>query len=123
MPLTNAGRDYICQAIIGTGTFFNNANARICVGDGTGVFVATQTDLLGTNKTRLPMDATFPQVSGNTITFKATANASTANHGWQEVGIANSAAGATLLSRKVENNGTKASGTWTLTVQLQLSVA
>ena len=123
MPLTNAGRDFIAQAIVGSGTVFNNTNARIGVGDGVAAFDSMQTDLQGANKFRKEMDSGYPQVAGNQITFKATFAGDEANFPWQEWGIFNAASGGTMLNRLVEYNGTKLAGqTWifqtTLTIQI-----
>lgn len=124
MPLTNAGRDFVAKAVINDSpTFFNNANARIGVGDSTAAFAAAQTDLQGTNKARKGMDSTYPQRAGNALTFKSTFGASDANFNWKEWGIFNAATGGEMLSRKVENLGTKASGsTWVFTVTLTVTI-
>lgn len=124
MPLTNAGRDFIAQAIINDSspTFFTNANAHIGVGNGTTAFAAAQTDLIGAQKTRKAMDATYPQRSNNVITFKATFGSGDANHDWTEWGIFNASSANVMLSRKVENLGTKASGTWTLTATVTIAI-
>lgn len=124
MALTNAGRDEIAKLLIGTGTNFANANARIGVGDSTTAFAATQTDLqAATNKLRKAMDATFPTVSGNVITLKSTFAAADANFAWQEWGVFNAATAGTMLNRVVENNGTKLSGqTWVFQVTLTVNI-
>lgn len=127
MPLTNAGRDFIANAIIDNGTpvLFTNANAYIGVGDSTTAFAATQTDLVAvTNKYREAVDASFPQITGNTITFQATMATGVANYAWQEWGVFNAAAAGTMLNRKVEDLGTKTSAqTWQLTVDVTVVAA
>lgn len=124
MPLTNAGRDFIAGALIGAETvLFNNANAKIGVGDGTAAFAATQTDLQGTNKFRKGMDTGYPTRSGNVITFRSTFTDTEANFAWQEWGIFNAATGGTMLSRLVEYNGTKSSGqTWIFEVRITVNI-
>jgi len=124
MPLTNAGRNFIAGALIGAETvLFNNANARIGVGDGTAAFAATQTDLQGTNKFRKGMDAGYPTRSGNVITFRSTFTSTEANFAWQEWGIFNAVTGGTMLSRLVEYNGTKLSGQmWIFEVQITVNI-
>lgn len=124
MPLTNAYRDFLCQATVGqTVTPFNSANAYLGVGDGTTAFANTQTDLQGTNKLRKPMDAGYPTLSGNQITFRATFGGADANFAWNEWGVFNASTGGVMLNRKVESLGTKASGsTWVLTVTITLTV-
>lgn len=120
------------QATIGNSiTAFSNANAAIGVGDSTTAAAGTQTDMqAATNKLRKAMDATYPQhtdgtSSGNAqIVFRSTFGTSDANFAWQEWGVFNSAtAGAgSMLNRKVESLGTKASGsTWQLTVTLSIA--
>jgi len=130
------------ETLIGNGTttggqaltFFNNANAAIGVGNSSTAAAATQTDLqgttFGTDKFRQAMDATFPThtdgtASGNaSISFKSTFGSGTANIVWAEWGVFNSATAATgrMLNRKVDANGTKASGSvWAFTVTLSLA--
>ncbi|OPX46390.1 hypothetical protein CLHUN_02060 [Ruminiclostridium hungatei] len=66
--------------------------------------VSTQTGLQATiNKTYAPMDATFPQVSGNTMTFRSTFGPTAGNHEWREFTVANSNSDSGKnLNRKVE---------------------
>jgi hypothetical protein len=124
MGLTNAGRNFIAQAIMNDSpTFFDNTHAYLCVGDGTTAFAATQTDLQGSNKTRGGMDTGYPTRADNVLTFKATFDGNTANHDWDEWGVANASSAGTLLNRMVEDNGTKVSGqTWVLEVDLTISI-
>ncbi|TAH58214.1 MAG: hypothetical protein EWM48_02095 [Sphaerochaeta sp.] len=125
MPLTNAGRNFIANAIINNGspTFFTNANAHLGVGDSNTAFAATQTDLVATtNKLRKAMDATYPQITGNVITFKSTFGSSDANFTWAEWGVFNASSAGTMLSRKVEALGTKTTGTWVLTITETVSI-
>lgn len=124
MPLTNAFRDYVATKVTaGTGTNFDNTNAYIGVGNGTTAFAATQTDLAGASKTRKAMDATYPQVSTNVITFRSTFGTGDANYAWEEWGVFNASTAGTMMNRVVANNGTKA-GTETkvVTVTITLSV-
>jgi hypothetical protein len=109
----------------GTGTAFNNANSYIGVGDSTTAFAASQTDLVAaTNKLRKAMDATYPQVSTNVITFRSTFATGDANFAWQEWGVFNASSAGTMLNRKVESLGTKTSAqTWQFTVTITLGVA
>lgn len=126
MPLTNAGRDFIRNAISNNGppVFFNNANARIAVGNGTTAFAAGQTDLVGASTFRKGMDASYPDFSqgANIIRFRATFGTAEANFDWQEWGVANAGSGGTMLNRKVESLGTKTSAqTWEFTVDLTVN--
>lgn len=125
MPLTNAGRDFIANAIINNGSpvFFTNANAHLGVGDSNTAFAAAQTDLVAAaNKLRKAMDATYPQITGNVITFKSTFGTSDANFTWAEWGVFNASSAGTMLSRKVEALGTKTTGTWVLTITETVSI-
>lgn len=126
MPITDAGRNIMVQAVIGASvTFFNNANAYLGVGDSTTAFSASQTDLVAsTNKLRKAMDATYPSGGSNVIAFRSTFGTSDANFAWQEWGVFNASSAGTMLSRKVESLGTKTSAqTWQLTATLTVTTA
>jgi hypothetical protein len=127
MAFTNAGFTAIASLLMADGsvTAFNNANAYLGVGDDTTAFAATQTDLnpgVSSNKLRAGMAATYPQRSGAQITFQCSFTTAQANWAWQENGIFNAASGGTMLTRKVENLGTKTSAsTATFTKTLTIS--
>jgi hypothetical protein len=125
MPGTNAYRDWLALATTGGAvTFFNNANAYIGVGISSAAFAATQTDLQGATKTRKAMDATYPQVSGNVMTFRSTFGTSDANHVWAEFGVHNASTVGTMMNRTVADNGTKAATetkVFTITVTMGIS--
>lgn len=121
MALTAAGLNFLAQAVVGQGTPFNNANARIGVGNGTTEVSSLQTDLTGSSTIRKAMDAGFPTVSNASIRFRATFEPSEANFAWNEWGIFNDATGGVMLSRVVESNGTKQSNqTWVLDIAITL---
>ena len=123
MALTTAGINYLAQAAVGQGVIFNNANAKIGVGDGTTAFAVSQTDLQGTNKVRKGMDADYPTSNPPVATFRATFNPSEANFAWNEWGIFNASTGGVMLSRVVESNGTKQSNqTWVLEVAITFAL-
>lgn len=123
MALTTAGINFLSQAAIGQGTVFNNANARIGVGDGTAAFATSQTDLQGTNKFRKVMDTGYPTVAPPKVTFKSTFAQSEANFAWKEWGIFNAATGGVMLNRVIESNGTKQSNqTWILEVEVTFAI-
>src|SRR5688572_16649958 len=116
MALTNAARDHITKAIIGSSlTAFNNANAYLGVGGGAGAttaFAASQTDLQGASKTRKAMDATYPTdppSPSNRLTFRSTFATGDANYQWDEWGTFNASSAGTMLNRVVANLGTKTS--------------
>jgi hypothetical protein len=126
--LVTNGATLMWQAITGaTPTFFNNANARIGVGDGNGSVPTPaigDTDLTApTNKLRQAMDATFPTISTNTVTFQSTFASGSANYVWNEWGLFNAASGATsMLNHRGVNIGTKTSaGPWVFSVTLSLA--
>lgn len=128
--LLNDGINFLLNRLIGgaDGTYpaWNNANAHIKVGNGTAAFAATQTDLQGGSTAEKPMDATYPQVSAQTATWRSTFGSSDANFTWEEVGVKNGSGAISstvkLLNRKVQSFGTKVSGaTWTMTLQITIS--
>lgn len=126
MPITDAGRNAMVQAVLGNaGTPFNNANSYLGVGDATTAFAASQTDLqAATNKLRKAMDATYPQGAANVITFRSTFATTDANFAWNEWGVFNAASAGTMLSRKQEALGTKTNTqTWQFTVTLTVTTA
>lgn len=122
--LLNEGITALLTLLIGGGgTAFNNANAYIGVGESSTAAAATQTGLQGSTKTYKAMDATYPIVSNQTVTFRATFGSADANIAWNEFTIvnANSDTG-TNLNRKTEAHGTKASGdTWVLNCSISIS--
>ena len=126
MPLTNAGRDFIAAAIINSGppTFFTNANAHLGVGDSATAFDVSQTDLQAvTNKVRKAMEATYPQLASNVITFRSLFGTGDANFAWNEWGVFNASVAGTMLSRKVETLGTKTSAqSWQLTADVTVAI-
>lgn len=122
MPLTNAGRNWIAGAITGHETLvFNNSNAHIGVGNGTGGN-AESTDLTGASKTRRPMESTYPQRSTNVLTFRSSFGEAQGNHVWSEWGVFNASTAQTMLCRKVESKGEKNGGTWNFTVEVTVNI-
>jgi hypothetical protein len=122
--LLNEGITEMLTLLIGgTATPFNNANARIGVGDGTAAASPTQTGLQGTNKAWKNMDTGYPQVSGQTVTFKATFGTNEAAFAWKEFTVVNAANDTGKnLNRKVEDHGVKAStDVWTVTLNITIS--
>ena len=114
--------DVICG--LGTPTKWDNANARLGVGDSNAAESATQTGLqAATNKTYKAMDATYPQRSNQTAEWRATFGSSEANYAWEEYTVVNASSDTGKnLNRKISSKGTKASGeTWTLSLQITFS--
>jgi len=114
--------DIICG--LGTPTKWDNANARLGVGDSNAGESASQTGLqAASNKTYKAMDGSYPQRSGQTAEWRATFGSSEANYAWEEYTVVNAASDTGKnLNRKTSSKGTKASGeTWTLSLQVTFS--
>lgn len=123
MGLTDAGVTHIAKDIIGEAvTAYDNSNAYLGVGNSSTAFNATQTDLLGASKYREGMEATYPQRSGDILTFRALYGTGVANFAWQEWGTFNASTAGTMLQRYVESLGTKTSAqSWQLTVDITVN--
>lgn len=123
--LLNSGIDEIWDLVTGVSSgadhIFDNAHAQIGVGDSDTAADATQTDLqAASNKTYKGMESSYPTSTSQKATFKASFGDSEANYAWNEWVVKQSTS-AICLNRKVENLGTKSSGTWTLEVDITLS--
>lgn len=108
----------------GTATAYNNTNARIGVGDSSTAESASQTGLqAATNKLWKAMDATYPTIASQTVTFKSTFGTSEANFAWNEFTVVNASDDTgDNLNRKVSAKGTKVSGeTWIAQVDITVS--
>lgn len=120
--LANAGIALMLDLLMGAGgTVFSNANAHVGVGDGQTAAAASQTDLQGTNKTRKAMEASYPQRSSQTISFRSAFGSGDGNHAWNEWAVFNASSSGTMLNRKVQSFGTKSGGTWTITVSVTIT--
>lgn len=106
---------------------YSNANARLWVGDGNGSVPTPANADTGlaapTNRLSKGMNATYPTAPASRGTsFQADFLTAEANYVWNEWGVSNSTThGQGFLNHKGENLGTKASGTWTLTVTLSIT--
>jgi hypothetical protein len=108
----------------GSGTPWSSANAYIGVGDGTTAEAATQTGLQGTNKAYKVMDSGYPTYgSAQQARWQSTFTGTEANFTWNEITVANGSSDAAInLNRRVQNLGTKASGTtWIAQLTITLS--
>ncbi len=138
--LMYGGASVMWEALIGNGTasagqvltFFSNAQAAIGVGDSSTSPAATQTNLqASSNKLRVGMSATYPihvdgVISGSaSIVFQGSFSSGQANFAWNEAALFNSTTDGVgrMLNRLAPGGGfgTKASGTWTLQIQVVLS--
>lgn len=109
----------------GAATAFSNANARLGVGDSTVAAAATQTALqASTNKLYKTMEAGYPAVTNQSVTFRSVFGSAEANFAWEEFSVMNGADETTArnLNRRVSAQGTKASGqTWQLDLTITFS--
>lgn len=124
--MLNEGIAEMLDLLIGAGspTTFANANAYIGVGDSTTAASAAHTGLqASSNKLYKAMEATYPQRSGQTVTWRSQFGSSEANFAWQEFTVANgNSDSAKNLNRRVSDQGTKASGqTWTVDLAITWS--
>jgi len=105
----------------GSATPFNNANARIGVGDGTAAEDPEQTGLQGVNKYFKGMDEGYPTFgTAQKATWRSTFGTDEANFAWNEFTVVNGPDDSAVnLNRKVEYKGTKAAGTvWIATLEI-----
>ncbi|MDQ2995456.1 MAG: hypothetical protein M3R61_00150 [Chloroflexota bacterium] len=119
--LVTAGITLLLNLLIGAGgTVYNNANAFLGIGDSSTAAAIGQTDLqAATNKVRKLMDASYPSVATNVVTFRSTFATSEGNFSIQEQATFNAAAAGTMLNRKVSDLGTKTAAS---TLQLTMTV-
>ncbi len=122
----NEGLEALIGLIAGIGseTAWNNANARLGVGDSNAAENATQTGLqAATNKTYKAMDASYPQRTNQTCEWRATFGSTDANYAWEEYTVVNGADDSGKnLNRKISSKGTKSSGeSWVLSLQITFS--
>ena len=104
-------------------TAYSNANAYLGVGESTTAAAASQTGLQGSTKTYKAMESGYPSIAGQTVTFRSVFGGTDANNAWQEFTVVNASTDAgDNLNRKVDNQGTKASGqSWTLDLEITFS--
>jgi len=107
----------------GSETAFNNANARIGVGNGTAAENATQVGLQGASTQFKAMLSGYPTFGSNQkAVFKSEFVSGEAEFAWEEFTVDNGATPNKNLHRKVTSKGTKPSGeTWTCQIELTLS--
>lgn len=124
--LLNEGISELLLLLTGTGspTAWSNAAARLGVGDSPTAAAAAQTGLqAATNKTFKGMEASYPSISGQTVTFRSVFASGDANYAWEEFTVVNAADDTgDNLNRKVSSQGTKTAGqTWTLDLAITFS--
>jgi hypothetical protein len=130
--LLTAGITRMLNLLTGAGgQALDNTHARLGVGDGSTAVVIGDTDLSAlsgsTHRWFQVMDATYPSVATNVVTFKSTFASADGNFAWAEFGTdagtaSSNAVTAPLLNRKVQSLGTKVSGaSWALTETITIS--
>lgn len=123
--LLNEGITALLNLLTGAAeTAYSNANSYIGVGDSNTAASASQTGLqAASNKTYVAMEATYPQISSQTVTWRSSFGSSDANYNWREFTVinANNDTGDNL-NRVVSDQGTKASGqTWVVDCSITIS--
>jgi hypothetical protein len=122
--LLNEGINAIWTLICGgSETAYNNANARIGVGNSNAAADASQTALQGASTAFKAMDATYPTyATSQKATFRSTFGSTEGNFAWEEITVDNGSSANKNLNRKVQSMGTKAAGTtWVATLEITLS--
>jgi hypothetical protein len=106
-----------------SGTKYDNTNAYLIVGTGSGAADPTDTEVTFTAGVKVGMEAGYPTYgTDQKITWKSSYGGDTANQAWNEFGVLNAASSGKLLNRKVSAQGTKTSGqVWDLELEITLS--
>ena len=132
MALALAGRNLFTKFTTtedSTGERFGSTGAWVHVGSSTAAFSSADNSLLGTSTAdgrQKPMDSSYPTRAVNVLTYRATFTTSEANLAWEEWEIKNTSATSTgtgsLLNRKLDSLGTKASTqSWQVTATVTVS--
>jgi hypothetical protein len=132
--LVTAGLNRLTSLLIGAGgQAMTNTATRLGVGNSSSAEAVGQTDLQAAagsgNRWFQVMDATYPQQSNGVVTVKATFATGDGNFVWNEWGIdigtptvsSGNTVAALFFNRKVASLGTKASGSWVLTVTVTIA--
>lgn len=107
----------------GSGTKYDNSNAYLITGTGSGAATASDTEATFTAGVKEGMEGGYPTYgTSQKITWKASYDGDTANQDWKEFGVLNGSSSGDLLNRKVSDQGTKTAGqVWDLELQITLS--
>ena len=107
----------------GTEDAYSNGNAYLGVGESSTAAAASQTGLQGASLTYKAMESGYPSISGQAVTWRSVFGSDDANNAWQEFTVVNASSDSgDNLNRKVDDQGTKASGqTWTLDLEITFS--
>lgn len=127
--LTTAGATRLAALLTGSGQVLDSTHTLLGVGDSATAANVADTALGAASGSShqywMVPDSTYPSASGATITVKATWGSSDGNFAWNEWALqittaaasSGAAAGAGIMfNHKVSALGTKASGTWSLTI-------
>jgi hypothetical protein len=133
--LTTVGLDRLTDLLVASGgQGMTNTATRLGVGNGAGSAAVGDTDLGAAagsaNRWFQIMDATYPSASNGVMTAKATFATGDGNFAWNEWGLdigtptvsSSAVVNAVLFNHKTSAAlGTKASGSWALTVTVTIS--
>jgi hypothetical protein len=133
--LTTNGVNRMLNLLIAAGgQGMTNTATRLGTGNGVGTAAAGDTDLSAAagsaNRWFQVMDATFPSVATNVLTAKATWATGDGNYAWNEWGLdigtptvtSGNTVNALLFNHKTSAAlGTKATGSWVLTVTVTIT--
>lgn len=123
--LLNEGITALMNLLIGGAeTAFSNANSYLGVGDSATAAAAAQTGLqAASNKVYVAVEATYPQIASQTVTWRSIFTTALGNFDWQEFTVASgNSDAADNLNRKVSDQGTKVAGqVWTLDLAITFS--
>lgn len=110
----------LCSA---SGNEWNNADAVLIVGTGSGAAAAGDTEATFTAGVKVAMEAGFPTYgTSQKASWKSSYGSSAANQAWNEFGCLNNTTSGDLMNRKISAEGTKTAGqTWDLTLEITLS--
>jgi hypothetical protein len=121
--LLNEGITALLNLLIGAAeTAYSQANAFLGVGTDATAESAADTGL-GAGPVYVACDAAYPQIAGQTVTWRAVFDGATGNQAWNEFTVANANSDAgDNLNRKTSAQGTKTAGqTWTLDLSITFS--
>ncbi len=126
MSLQHLGRDNIAVILTSTASAltYGDTGATIQVSSATSTGFSSTSTSVGGNPYVMTMEATYPQVSTNVMTFRGVATTDDANHEWNTWGISNATAtgAGDLLNRVYEALGEKTSSqSWQITCTLTVS--
>lgn len=123
--ILDSGANEMLKLISGTGgTAYSSANTYIYVGTNTTAENAAQSGVLatGSNRAYAKLDSGYPVVNGRQVIYRASFGDSSANFTWNESSIVNGVStSAVAMNRKMQNLGTKNTGTWTIQITVSLT--